>query len=50
MKTKTASDDMIRERKSRGREELAALFDYLERTGSEQVQRTEEKETRKQKF
>jgi len=46
---KTVSDDdMMRGRKSRGKEEahLAALFDYLE-TGSEKVQEADEQEKSK---
>jgi hypothetical protein len=47
-----SDDDVMRERKSRGNEEahLAALFDYLESTGSEQVEKADEKEQRKRRF
>ena len=44
-----SGDDIMRKRKSRGKEEahLAAPFDYLERPCLEQVRRADEKE---QKF
>ena len=52
-KKKTVSDnDVMRERKSRGKEDahLPALFDYLQRTESEQVQRANEKGKKKRNF
>ena len=49
-KKETVSNDDKGSQGERKRLTLAALFDYLERSGSGRVKRADEKEKRKQKF